>query len=75
MSMQFADEELEELFTYHQPTPEQIQAYANVKSAALELAKVIRDNTPRCGSQTVAIRKLWELRMIANGAIATNGIF
>ena len=69
------EHDIEQLFTYHKPGEGQEAAYNAINGAAKELARVILAVTPQCGSQVVAIRRVWEARMVANGAIATKGIF
>lgn len=69
----FTDEILEDLFTYHPPTEEQIAQYKAIREAGLTFAKVIRDNTPQSADQATAIRKCREAAKDANSAIATNG--
>ncbi len=65
-------EEVNEAFTYHAPSPKQIEAYSVIRSTARSLALVILENTPACADQTAAIRKLREAVMTANAAIAIN---
>lgn len=68
-------DQLENLFTYHAPTEEQIKQYANLRSAALEFARVIHENTPESPDRTAAIRSVREAVMTANAGIATGGGF
>jgi hypothetical protein len=64
---------VEEIFTYHSPRPEQIPLYNNIRAAAREFATVVLINTPACADQTAAIRKIREAVMTANAAIALQG--
>lgn len=64
------EENLNNLFTYHAPTGEQTERYRLINEAALNLARVVMENTPRCADQSAAIRKIREARMTANAAIA-----
>lgn len=57
------------LFTYHAPTPEQIQALQNVRIQAKDLARTIVANCPAGPDRSAAIRKLREAVMTANAAI------
>lgn len=66
------DEDLVNLFTYHSPNEEQIDKYQSIRDAALALATIIRDNTPTSSMQTLAVRKVQEAVMWANGSIATH---
>lgn len=68
----FTDYQLKNFFTYHAPKGDQAERYAKINAAALEFAKVIRDNTPVCADQTAAICQVREARMMANAAIACN---
>lgn len=65
---------LENSFTYHPPQPDQIPRYENLRSQALLLAIIIKENTPRSPEQTLAIRKLEEAIMWANKSIACGEI-
>ena len=65
---QLAD--IDELFTYHAPTPEQIPKYQAINDAAKAFALVIFENAPECADRTSALRKLRDARMWANSAIA-----
>jgi hypothetical protein len=67
------DELLEWWFTYHPTTPQKEGKYEAIRAAALEFAKVVRDNTPEGPDQSLAIRKIREAVMTANAAIACGG--
>ena len=67
------NEQIEEWFTYHKPTEDQIPKYAAIRDKAKELALVLAANTPSCPDQTVALRKLREAVMVANQSIACGG--
>lgn len=71
----FTDEEIEFLFTYHPPTPEQARRYEVVNQAFQRCAKDIVDLMPDGPGKTVAMRKLGEARMSVNMAIALEGRF
>jgi hypothetical protein len=62
--------DLENWFTYHQPTGDQPSRYKAIREAALHFAKTIVDNTPSSADQTAAVRKVREAAMTANQAIA-----
>ncbi len=66
------NEELKNLFTYHAPKGDQTERYEKINEAALNLAQVVIENTPKCADQTAAIRQIREARMTANSAIACN---
>jgi hypothetical protein len=66
-------DDIEHIFTYHAPTPEQIPRYEEIRAAAKLFALTILDNTPASADQTVAIRKVREAVFNANAAIALGG--
>jgi hypothetical protein len=63
---------LAELFTYHAPTEDQTKAYAEIRGAALTLARVIDANCPAGPDRTAAVRHVREAVMTANASIATH---
>lgn len=65
--------DINHIFTYHSPSPDQLPKYQAIRNAAKELGQVIVDNTPASADQTAAIRLLREAVMTANAAIALNG--
>jgi len=65
--------DIENIFTYHLPAPEQLPKYEAIRAKAKELGHVIVDNTPGSADQTAAIRLLREAVMTANAAIALQG--
>jgi hypothetical protein len=65
--------DIENIFTYHKPTAEQLPKYEAIRAKAKELANVIVANTPACADQTAAIRLLREAVMTANASIALDG--
>jgi hypothetical protein len=64
---------LENWFTYHSPTPEQLPKYLAIREAAKHFAEVVVENTPSSADQTAAVRKIREATMTANQSIACNG--
>lgn len=64
---------LENWFTYHSPTPEQLPKYQAIRAAAFEFATAIVENTPPSVDQSAAIRLIREATMTANAAIACGG--
>lgn len=71
--MPIGKEELENWFSYHSPTPEQVEIYAELRAAAKAFAYTLIALVPPCADQTVAIRKVREAVMVANQAIACGG--
>ncbi len=65
--------DVEHVFKYHAPTPEQVVQYGAIREAAKHLAETILANSPVCADQTAALRHLREAVMTANAAIALSG--
>jgi hypothetical protein len=72
-NMAITKAQLENWFTYHSPTPEQLPKYLAIREAAKKFAEVIVENTPPSADQTAAVRKVREATMTANQSIACNG--
>ncbi len=72
---QFDDAKLDNIFSYHTPTVEDLEKYSEINKGFLELAKIINSVLPNGAGKTVAIRTLSEARMIANHAISMKGEF
>lgn len=66
------EEEIINHFTYHKPVGDQQERYDRLTTAFRELALLVKDLTPNCEDQTVAIQKLIDARMGANACIANN---
>ncbi len=64
------DISVEDIFTFHPPTTEQIKYYVAIREKAKEFAQLILDVCPPCADRTVAIRRLREVVMVANASIA-----
>lgn len=60
-------------FTYHAPSPEQIEKITKVREAAIHLAETICDQVPQGADQQAAIRKVSEALMTANKGIVLEG--
>lgn len=60
--------------TYQPATEKQLKQYTAINEASKNFMRVIFENTPRCADQSAAIRLLREVRMIANAAIALDGL-
>jgi hypothetical protein len=65
--------DLDKLFKYHAPTPEQLPKYEAIRAAAKVFAEVLVANTPASADQTAALRKIREAVMTANASIAIEG--
>lgn len=61
--------DIQRLFTYHAPSPEQMQQLQEIRGAAKLLAEIIVRNTPDCADRYAAIRHLREAVMTANAAV------
>lgn len=66
--------DIDNIFTYHSPTPDQVPKYEAIRAQAKILGQVIVDNTPASADQSAAIRLLREAVMTANACIALNGV-
>lgn len=71
--MPVTEDDLENWFTYHAPTADQLPRYEAIRAAGKAFAAVILANAPSSADQTVAIRKVREAVMTANAAIACWG--
>lgn len=68
-------EQIEDMFTYHAPTADQIPKYETVRAAAKEFARVICENSPASADQSAALRLLRQCVYSVNGSIALGGKF
>lgn len=71
----FDDAEINDIFSYHAPTPEQRETYDQINAAFVECAKKIAALVPEGPGRTVAIRALSEARMKANHTVSVGGAF
>lgn len=71
--MPVTEQNVNDVFTYHAPTPEQLLAYEAVREQAKEMARTILKFVHPCADQQAALRKLREAVMTANAAIALSG--
>lgn len=65
---------VDEVFTYHAPDPEQQKRYELIRIGARHFARTILDNTPNCADQQAALRLLREAVMTANASVALKGL-
>lgn len=68
--MPIPQEQINNWFTYHSPTPEQLVSYAEIRTAAKIFAETINKHVPDSADKTAAFRLLRESVMTANAAIA-----
>lgn len=66
-------EQIENWFTYHAPTQEDLKSYSALRAAAKEFADVVNEYCPESADKTSAIRKIREAVMTANASIACKG--
>jgi hypothetical protein len=71
--MPLGKDEIENWFSYHAPTTEQVEVYSELRSAAKAFAYTILALTPPSADQTAAIRHIRDALMTANAAIACGG--
>lgn len=65
--------DVDHVFTYHAPSPDQLEHYTAIRDAAKRLARTILEHTPSSADQSAAIRHVREAVMTANAAIALGG--
>ncbi len=65
-------DDLTNRFTYHAPIGTQQERYVALRAAALELARMITDLTPKSREQSLAVTNLEQAIFWANAAIARN---
>lgn len=64
---------LDDLFSYHPPSPGDKERYEAITAATRAYAAVILEHCPPSADRDHAIRKIREARMTANAAIACKG--
>jgi len=67
------NDKLANWFTYHPPTPEEVELYKRIRDAGRHFADVIVECTPGSADQTASLRKVREAVMTANAALACGG--
>lgn len=65
--------DLDNVFSYHAPTPEDIANYQSLREAAKYFAQVILVTCPESADRSAAIRKVREALHVANASIALKG--
>lgn len=66
-------DQIDDLFSYHPPTDDQIPKYEAINKAAKEFARVIDANCPASADRTAAVRLVQQARMTANASVALDG--
>lgn len=62
--------EIDRLFDYHRPTPEQQRQYERITAAVKALAELLHEECPASPDRDAAVNKLREVRMLATASIA-----
>jgi hypothetical protein len=68
----FSQAEIDNWFTYHAPTPENLIQYHEIRTAAKIFAETINRHVPASADKTAAMRELRGVVMAANLAVACN---
>lgn len=68
----FSQAEIDNWFTYHSPTQEQLLQYHEIRTAAKIFAETINRHVPGSADKTAAMRELRGVVMAANLAVACN---
>ena len=64
--------DIDNVFTYHKPTDEQLTTYESIRNNAKSLAAYIVKFIPESRERSLALTKLEESVMWANAAVARN---
>lgn len=70
--MAFPQSDIDNWFSYHAPTPEQLVAYNDIRQTAKIFAETVNKHVPDSADKTSAMRKIRESVMAANLAVACN---
>ena len=65
--------DVDHVFRYHAPSPDQPVHYESLRDAARVFASAILAHTPQSADQSTALRKVREAVMTANACIALGG--
>ena len=66
-------DQIENWFSYHAPSSEDLVAYEKLRNAAKSFATAINEICPESADKTTAIRKVREAVMTANASVACKG--
>lgn len=72
--LRISEENLDEVFTYHAPTPEQVARMNAVRDQAKQLAATVLANVPSVPDRTRVLNTISDLCMLANKAIILEGV-
>lgn len=70
ITMAILQKDIDNWFTYHAPTQDQLVAYNDIRQAAKIYAETVNKHVPDSADKTAAIRKIRESVMAANLAVA-----
>ena len=68
------NEEIENRFTYHSPSKEQIPVYEGIRERAKEFAILLNEILPESREKSLAFTKLESVVFWANASIARNPV-
>lgn len=66
-------QQLDNVFSYHKPTEDQLPKYEALRSSAKAFATCIMESCSPSADRTAALRKVREAVMTANASIALDG--
>lgn len=66
-------EQIDNIFTYHAPTPDQQVKYIALRDEAKVLAHLINNSCPESREKSLALTNLQQCVQMANASIAING--
>ena len=64
--------DIENAFTYHTPSGDQLTRYRDLREKAKELAQMIQEHCPESREKSLALTNLQQTVMWANASIAIN---
>lgn len=67
-----SEQDIENRFTYHAPTPEKVKLHEDIRNTAKQWAVALNYSLPDGREKSLAITHLEEVVMWANAAIARN---
>jgi hypothetical protein len=70
MNPQTIQERLDNDYTYHAPTPEQVDVYTKIRATAKAFAELVANMTPASREQSIALTNIEAAVMYANAAVA-----
>lgn len=71
--MTATDFDPEYVFSHHHATPEKLEHYERIHSAAKVFAQVLLDHVPQSSDRTLALQLIREASMMACAAVSLDG--